>query len=250
MATTETPWVGFSNDKVVVQSGQISSTIKDSASSAAVDATPGGAEFDGTNMVMSAWGDDKLMVLSGKVTQTLKTSQDVSAFSDQPADASSNADLSATPWSGETSGADKLFLQSGQFESTLKTSLTTGSGPYGISWDGTNTPWTETTATKLFLTSGQFTSTLKTSLDLTTVSNTGVEGGISWDGVNTPYCGYSGDRLIIFSGQFESTIKSSLTVTGDDPFGISTDDYQARLGITDPNVTQHSFRVFKKDLDD
>ena len=41
----------------------------------------------------------------------------------------------------------------------------------GMSWDGTNTPVSESTNTKLRLYSGQFTSTLKDSEDISTIDN-------------------------------------------------------------------------------
>ncbi len=107
-------------------------------------------------------------------------------------------------------GTAKLFLQSGNFTSTLKTSEDVSgvdATPTGISWDGTNTPWSGSTADKLYLQSGQFTSTLKTSEDVS-ASDTLV-GDISWSVTDTPWVGDSSNKLYLQSGQFTSTIKTS-----------------------------------------
>ena len=76
--------------------------------------------------------------------------------------------MANTPWCGWTD--DKLYLQSGVFSATIKDSQYIGgvaSQVWGISWDGSNTPFSGNN--KLFLQSGQFTSTLKTSEDISEV---------------------------------------------------------------------------------
>ncbi len=75
-----------------------------------------------------------------------------------------------TVWAGSgTPGGEKLYLQSGEFSATLKTSLDVSGVDVsltGISWDGTNTPWSGYAADKLYLQSGQFSATLKTSVSI------------------------------------------------------------------------------------
>jgi hypothetical protein len=170
-----------------------------------------------------------------------------------------------TPWCGQLPGFD-LFLQSGQFSSTLKRRLDVSSisnTPWGVSWDGTNTPWTggklylqsgQFTSTlktseggaigqsrdiswdgadtpvvslapfKLFLQSGQFTSTVKTSEDVSSIDTS--PAGISWTGTNTPWCGEEADKLYLQSGQFTSTVKTSEYIGGtiNSAKGISWDN--------------------------
>lgn len=59
------------------------------------------------------------------------------------------------PWAT----VDKLYLQSGQFSATLKTSVDVSgltNQPMGVSWDGTNTPWSGGgCGNKLYLQKGQ-----------------------------------------------------------------------------------------------
>ena len=54
--------------------------------------------------------------------------------------------MANTPWVG----GSKLYLQSGTLTGTIKTSVTisgVNSAPQGISWDGTDTPWSGTGST-------------------------------------------------------------------------------------------------------
>ena len=61
--------------------------------------------------------------------------------------------MASSPWCGQE--GVKLYLQSGQFTSTIKTSQDVSAvetTPDGISYDDTNTPWSEHTDDKLYLT--------------------------------------------------------------------------------------------------
>ena len=119
-----------------------------------------------------------------------------------------------------------LYLQSGQFTSTVKTSVdvhVVDDGADGISWDGTNTPWSGNGADKLYLTSGQFTTTVLTSQSVAGIDNTITD--ISWDGFNTPWTGAQAAKLYLQSGQFTSTLLTSEDISGVDTAvqGISWD---------------------------
>ncbi len=121
-----------------------------------------------------------------------------------------------TPWTGGE--ADKLYKTSGNFTSTLKDSedVSAFGNTFGISWDGTNTPWTRTgnspfsSLPKIFLQSGQFTSSLLQSLDVSSIDVDSRD--ISWDGTNTPMTAVVNDKLILLSGQFSTTILASRDV--------------------------------------
>ena len=120
---------------------------------------------------------------------------------------------------------DNLFWLSGTFSTTVRASQSVNSVDTfatGISWDGTNTPWSGRTDDKLYLQSGQFSSTVKTSIARTGSTVTDV----SWDGTNTPWCGNatSFEKLYLQSGQFNGVLKTSLAVvSGGHPYGISWD---------------------------
>lgn len=129
-----------------------------------------------------------------------------------------------TLWvSDDKNSVRKLHLQSGQFSSMMKTSQTVfAASVEGISWNGTNTPWTGISGTaKLLLQSGLFSSVIKTSQ--TTSGN--VPDGISWDGENTPFVYSDGvtSKLMLQSGNFSSVVKTSRDVSeiNADASGIS-----------------------------
>ena len=138
MATTATPWSGSEADKLYLQSGQFTSTIKDSEDQSGVDNQVRGISWDGTNTPWIGSQADKLYLESGQFASTLKGSETVGGIDTIPKDVS--WDGTNTPWIGDT--ADKLYLQSGQFTSTTKTSVAPGvaTNSLGISWDGTTTP--------------------------------------------------------------------------------------------------------------
>lgn len=224
----DTIWVGFSTQKLYVQFGDFTSTLRTSITVS----TPRGVSWDSTN---TPWLKDngnsaKFYLQSGQFSATVKTSYlETSSNAVNPAGIS--WDDTNTPWSTRNgvSTECKLMLQSGQFSSTIKTSrsvFSVDADVSGVSWDGTNTPWCGTSADKLYLQSGQFASTLKTSVSVSGV-DTGVNG-ISWDNTNTLWVGTTGDKLYKTSGQFSSTIKTSLSVP-DSPFDIETQAVSLRL---------------------
>ena len=226
MALTDTPWSGSAGDKLYLQSGSFTSTLKTSQSVTTIDTTPRDISWDGTNTPWCGSQASKLYLTSGQFTSTLKDSE--AAGVDVPVGIS--WDGTNTPWCGIS--ADKLYLQSGQFTSTLKTSEVAGAGstdPNGISYDGVNTPWAGDVSNKLYVQSGQFTSTVKTSEDITSIN--GTPTGISYDGTNTFWIGDGPDKLYLTSGQFTSTIKDSESVGGVDSVatGIETNDVVSRL---------------------
>jgi hypothetical protein len=227
---SDTPWIGWATNRLFLQSGQFSSTLKTSEDVSATEGACRGISWDGTN---TPWcgvsGGSLLRLQSGQFTSTIKDTQSVNSL-DLTAEGLT-WDGTNTPWIG--SQADKLYLQSGQFTSTLKTSQSVNSvdsWPTGISWDGVNTPWIGLADDKLYLQSGQFTSTLKTSESIVGIDD--FPRGISYDGTNTPWCGNGDRKLYLQSGQFTSTLKTSQSnITWDtSAIDISTNDVTARLG--------------------
>ena len=228
MALIDTPWIGYSDDKLYLQSGQFTSTLKTSQFIRTIDEWSMGISFDGTNTPWIGDGANKLFLQSGQFTSTIKTSYGVSGISTSCLGIS--FDGVNTPWNS----SNRLYLQSGQFSSTLKTSQYVGvidTVTTDISFDGTNTPWSGDSDDKLYLQSGQFTSTLKTSQDINSIDT--LIQGISFDGTNTPWTGDQGLKLYLQSGQFSSVIKISQSINNIDidPRGISTNNVEQRLGF-------------------
>ena len=120
----DTLWIGQADDKLYLQSGQFSSTLKTSLAIGAVEVIPQGISWDGTNTPWSGTTGDKLYLQSGQFSSTLKTSRDISGIDNNPQGISWNG--TDTPWTGRQGGGNKLYLQSGQFSSTLKKSLDVG----------------------------------------------------------------------------------------------------------------------------
>jgi hypothetical protein len=176
---TDTPWSGNSSSppspsnvrKLFVQSGQFTSTVKESEDVTSID-LPSGIAWDGTNSPWTPVNNQKLYLQSGRFTSTIKDSEDISGTSDDANDIS--WDGTDTPWCGIT--LNKLYLQSGQFTSTIKASEDVSAAVAtlrGIGWDGTNTPWCGVNSMplgKLYLQSGQFTSTIKASQNVDSIN--------------------------------------------------------------------------------
>ena len=235
----DTPWCGSQADKLYLQSGQFTSTLKKSRYIGDIDTAPTGIEWDGADTPWIGFQADKLYLQSGQFTSALKTSEKVSNIDIQPSGISS--DRNNTPWVGTQ--AQKLYLQSGQFASTIKRSysvLALDLLPSDISFDGINTPWSGIFGgpfnAKLVLQSGQFSSTVKAILNVGSIDQ--VPTGISWDGTNIPWCGSQADKLYLQSGQFTSTLKRSEYIGGIDTIinGISTNNYGGRIGTIFENV--------------
>ena len=227
-----TPWCGNSDDKLYLQSGQFTSTLKTSRAVGSIDLAPNGISWDGTDTPWCGGQANKLYLQSGQFTSTLKTSRDQTTIDTGVVDIS--WDGANTPWIGGE--ANKLYLQSGQFSSTIKDSQSVASTlNTGISYDGTNTP--RSSYYKLYLQSGEFTATIKTSQAGIGTGWTYIQA-VSWSGVDTlaavrseeyldVYC-----KLFLLSGQFSWTVKDSVSVTSLESriTGICTDQVNARLG--------------------
>ena len=234
----DTPWTGSEAAKLYRQSGQFTSTLKDSEAVGGVDNNPRGVSYDGTDTPWTGSQTGKLYLTSGQFTSTIKESEDISGIEANPQDIS--WDGTDTPWTGSTD--DKLYLQSGQFTSTLKESEDVNAVdavPVGISWDSVDTPWAGVISQTLYLQSGQFTSTVKESENVGGVDTQ--PAGVSWDGTNTLWSGLTAFKLYVTSGQFTSTIKESEAVGGVDnkPNGICTNDIDGRIGVG-PQVYEKS----------
>ena len=118
---TNTPWVNYyPSPKLMLQSGQFTSTVKTSLDISAVEEGAQGITFDGTDTPWAGNADDKLYLTSGQFSGTLKTSLDVSGINTSPR--GMGWDKTDTTWIGRTATAT-LFRTSGKFSGTLKTSL-------------------------------------------------------------------------------------------------------------------------------
>ena len=121
----------------------------------------------------------------------------------------------ATPW---CTLSGKLILQEGQFLNDsgaleVLSSLSTGKTVYGISWDGTNTPWIDGSGDILTLTGGQFTASIVATLNVQLIDNN--PRGITWDGTDTLWCGQGAGKLYRTAGQF-GALTGSLSIVGID----------------------------------
>lgn len=177
---TNTMWTEWTQppSKLHLTSGQFTSTIKTSIDTAAVDVGPVSVSWDKNGH--SPWtgdGDNKIYLYSGQFTSTLKSS--LSSPGAQPRGVSATSDPH-TLLAERATG--KLYKYSGQITGTIKSSIdisgltASTENPYGIDWDGTNTPLSEEETDKIFILSGQFTTTVKDSEDFTAIdaSLTGV----------------------------------------------------------------------------
>jgi hypothetical protein len=115
---SNTPWCGATDDKLYLQSGQFTSTLKTSEDVSGVEGIPQGMSYNGIDTFWCGSSGAKLYLQSGQFTSTLRTSEDISGIDGIPLGIS--YDGTNTPWSGND--GDKLYLQSGHFTSTLKTS--------------------------------------------------------------------------------------------------------------------------------
>ena len=79
-----TPWTGSTDDKLYLQSGQFSATLKTSLAVGTVDAAPSGISWDGTHTPVSGNTDNKLYLFSGQFSATLKTSLAVGTIDTGP----------------------------------------------------------------------------------------------------------------------------------------------------------------------
>lgn len=162
---------------------------------------------------------DKFWLGSGEFTAVIKTSQ-TSSQSDPRGAATDGTNFY---WCNSTGFQKRISLQSGIFSSSLKAQEVVYDidSPFGISFDGTDTPWIGGVDAKLYLQSGPITAVLKTSESVSSIDTQPY--GISFDGVNTLWCGRADDKLYLHSGEFTSTLKTSQYIGDIDtsPTGIS-----------------------------
>lgn len=150
--------------------------------------------------------DDKLQLNSGRFTTSVKASVTLPSGYDAYG-ISFDSENSSYPWCGRAEGGtQKLLDQSGEFTTTIKASIATTYTVQGISWDGTDSLWTDQSGAKrkLWRWSGKFTSTEKDS--------EAFPGGPSPQGI----ANFAGDTLccnnaksFYVSGNFTSTVKES-----------------------------------------
>lgn len=99
----DTPWCGYSDDKLYLQSGQFTSTVKTSEYVGGVDALPAGISYDGANTPWCGATDDKLYLQSGQFTSTIKDSVYVGGVDAIPIGICTNAyaaRIAGAGWSG------------------------------------------------------------------------------------------------------------------------------------------------------
>ena len=77
---TNTPWTGAEADKLYLQSGEFTSTLKTSESITGIDTAPRGISWDGVNTPWTGGTGSKLYLQSGQFTSTLKTSENIWAI--------------------------------------------------------------------------------------------------------------------------------------------------------------------------
>ncbi len=228
----DTTWCGNTDDKVYLQSGQYTSTLKTSMSVSSIENSPEGTSYNDGDTFLVGGLKNKLYNLSGQFSSTVLDSVLVSSIDNLTKGI--GWDGNNTPWCGGQ--ANKLYLQSGRFSSTLLTSRSIASidvGIQGITHDGTgggDTQWAGATDDKLYLQSGQFSSILKTSQSYVGIENFLTD--TSWDGVNASFCGIITDKLWLVSGQFSTTTLSSQGINSIDTFisGMESNDQDGRLG--------------------
>ncbi len=226
--TIDTLWSdGTGGAKLLLQSGQFTSTVRQSQSVSGIDTNPNAIGWDGTDTPWVGVTAKKLYLQSGQFSSTLNTSLYVGAFEGNVAGIA--WDGTDTPWCGSSS--NKMFLQSGQFNSTVKDSISIAAIDThitGMSWDGTNYPWSGNTADKLYLQSGPFTSTLVDSQYIGGVSS--VITDITWNGLNTPWIDVTNKKLYMQQGQFTSTLLDSHALGGSTlPTGICPTNFHNNL---------------------
>lgn len=115
----DSPWCGLMDPRLVLQSGQFSTTVRTSLDVTAIDPNPAGISTAGGHTPWCGAQQGKLFLQSGRFTSTLRTSQNVIGVESMPHAISWDGEN--TPWGGLHTR--KLTLQSGQFSSTIKTSL-------------------------------------------------------------------------------------------------------------------------------
>jgi hypothetical protein len=227
---SNTLWTETTNDKLYLQSGQFTSTIKDSLSAAGLN--PEGISVDAFGDVPYC-NNSKLYKQSGQFSSTVKTSLSLS-YTDTHRGITVD-DNDTILIGSDNFSASKIRRNSGQFSSTVKDSASVyGIDTYaeGISLTNWNAiPWVGRLADKLYLQRGIFTQVI-TSQAVNTVDTDPRD--ISWDGTNTTWIGSQADKLYLTSGQFTSTLKDSEDISGTSttPTGVEDDSYTARTVLT------------------
>jgi hypothetical protein len=115
---TNTTFCDGTNVKVLLLSGKVTGTIKDSQSTTGWDASIEGTSEDNTNTLFEGGTNNHIYVLSGKITGTLKSSSgNWGSIIGEWNPEGVSADDTNTPFTGNT--LDKLFLASGKVTGTL-----------------------------------------------------------------------------------------------------------------------------------
>jgi len=128
--STNTMWTKLNTDKLMENTGQMTTTINTSLDVSAIDTNPASCDATDTDIMWGGWEADILFLQSGKFTSTVKSSANMNAT--DTALIGSTTDKINTPWAGAST--DKMYLNSGVVTTTIKTSLVHSRGnSHGIS---------------------------------------------------------------------------------------------------------------------
>jgi hypothetical protein len=234
-AGKDTPWIGFIDKKLYLQSGQFSSTLRTSRALTSINSQPSGVGWSGTDTMWCGFqtGNHKLYLQSGQFASTIKSSVSVGAIDTIPSGISREGNN--TLWCGVQAG--KFYKNSGIISTTLKSSVAAvDPGINGLSWDNVakNLVATGDTINILFAQRG-FTTTFIKFLSVGSVDLG--PGGDAWDGQNGVWSGYGDRKLYLQSGQWSTTLKTSQSISSiDTPFGCSTNDFEGVMGLIPPST--------------
>ncbi len=169
---TDVTWCGNGGDKIYIQSGDLTSTLKHSQSVVSIDNAVGDVSTSEDGYTpWCGFTADKVYVQSGEGTGVNSTLKDSLGGLINPYGCSvDDADTYST--GSGTTAQTRLLRTSGRgtgMTATVKSSLgaySVDTVPNGICFDGTDTEWSGSAGDKVYLQSGQFTSTMKTSISL------------------------------------------------------------------------------------
>jgi hypothetical protein len=231
-------WCGQQNEKLYIQSGQVTSTVSDSLSVSGIGTDPNGVCWDETDY---GWCriDNYYRWQSG-FTSTVKLSVSLTPSLGPQSISWDGADTMLI-----TYGTDKMYRYSAKTATIRDSQATSAATATGIAWDGTNTPWTHYDVDKLKLQSGNFTSTLKSSIAVGSLDNQPHDNGHT-PGGDTVYLGNQTDKIYILSGQFTTTVHDSEDVTSTDntAVGVEPTDQPKTEGAPPPVAGYKAWMIF------
>jgi hypothetical protein len=233
--TADTMFGDYTSDKYQVNSGEFTSTVKNSHDYTGVFKAE---ELSGITWldpdVFTGSDGNKFLHLSSRFTETVKNSMIGATIGFGPAFGMSS-DGTDLFFMGASATVEHLIRLSGMFTSTIHDSQEQDNGTGCCPTDNNNTLTYEGTATdKALQLSGKFTTTVKTSADMTTVDTSNM--GKSWNGSDASLSGHTNEYLYRISGPTSTTIHDSLDVTSTDVYDVCYTDTTVR----EPGATQYT----------